>query len=185
MRPLAMLVVGVVALFGLGCGKSDRDAIQGTWIIESLESDGIVAPADKIKNSKLVFTADKCVMDMDGEKTEETYKLDPGAKQKSIDLTITAKEVTTTFATVGASIGKTIGGPVSTAPKDEPMPKVESKPPVEPMPKVAKTRQENVKGIYALDGDTLKICLAEPKKDRPTEFSGQKGLILLVLKRAK
>ena len=42
-------------------------------------------------------------------------------------------------------------------------------------------------GIYALDGDELKLCYAEPGRDRPTEFASPEGgrLYLLVLKRAK
>lgn len=43
-------------------------------------------------------------------------------------------------------------------------------------------------GIYELDGDTLKICTAEPAgKDRPTEFSSKPGSgnFLRVYKREK
>ena len=32
------------------------------------------------------------------------------------------------------------------------------------------------RGIYELDGDTLRVCLAQPERaERPTEFSGRKG----------
>jgi uncharacterized protein (TIGR03067 family) len=44
-------------------------------------------------------------------------------------------------------------------------------------------------GIYELDGDTLRICSAFPKKrvDRPTEFSAGKGsnCVLTAFKREK
>jgi uncharacterized protein (TIGR03067 family) len=42
-------------------------------------------------------------------------------------------------------------------------------------------------GIYELDGDTHKVCLAEPGKDRPTVFSSQEGSgqTLTVWKRKK
>jgi uncharacterized protein (TIGR03067 family) len=42
-------------------------------------------------------------------------------------------------------------------------------------------------GIYALDGDTLKICYAHAGIDRPTAFATQAGIrhVLMVLKRAK
>ncbi len=32
-----------------------------------------------------------------------------------------------------------------------------------------------VRGIYELDGDTLRSCVAAPDKDRPTEFTGRAG----------
>jgi uncharacterized protein (TIGR03067 family) len=44
-----------------------------------------------------------------------------------------------------------------------------------------------IKGIYKLDGDTLTSCVAEPDKDRPTEFSSKEGSnwTLRVFKRVK
>lgn len=40
-----------------------------------------------------------------------------------------------------------------------------------------------VLGIYAIDGDMLKICAATIGKDRPTEFKAGKNVVLMVLKR--
>ena len=42
-------------------------------------------------------------------------------------------------------------------------------------------------GIYEVEGDTLKFCLAEPGVDRPKEFSAKQGSrqILVVWKREK
>jgi uncharacterized protein (TIGR03067 family) len=42
-------------------------------------------------------------------------------------------------------------------------------------------------GIYELEGDTQKICLAQPGKDRPAEFSSTEGSgrVLTVWKRKK
>jgi uncharacterized protein (TIGR03067 family) len=44
-----------------------------------------------------------------------------------------------------------------------------------------------VRGIYELDGDTLRSCVAAPDKERPTEFTGKagSGLTLRVFKRVK
>jgi uncharacterized protein (TIGR03067 family) len=44
-----------------------------------------------------------------------------------------------------------------------------------------------VRGIYSLDGDTLKLCvhLGRPDSKFPTEFTGMKGYSLAVLKREK
>ena len=47
-------------------------------------------------------------------------------------------------------------------------------------------RTDRLKGIYKLNGDVLKICLAEPGKRRPSEFTAIKGRqFLIILKRKK
>ena len=38
-----------------------------------------------------------------------------------------------------------------------------------------KKTDDVLQGIYELDGDTLKICLGLPGKDRPTELSAKEG----------
>lgn len=41
-----------------------------------------------------------------------------------------------------------------------------------------------IAGIYALDGNNLRFCIAK-KGDRPTKFEGGQDLVLITLKRAK
>jgi uncharacterized protein (TIGR03067 family) len=53
------------------------------------------------------------------------------------------------------------------------------------MPEDGQYKGKTLLGIYELDGDTLKICFAEPGKDRPTEFSSKNGCVLAIHKRAK
>jgi uncharacterized protein (TIGR03067 family) len=40
-------------------------------------------------------------------------------------------------------------------------------------------------GIYSLEDDTLKICLDVTGRDRPTEFKGGKGIVIMTFKRGK
>jgi uncharacterized protein (TIGR03067 family) len=49
------------------------------------------------------------------------------------------------------------------------------------------SKDETRVGIYALDGDTLKICTSKDKGDRPKEFAttADNGFALIILKREK
>ena len=48
-------------------------------------------------------------------------------------------------------------------------------------------RGKVAKGVWRLDSDELRVCVAEPGRDRPTEFKGAEGSghTLLVFKRLK
>ena len=48
-------------------------------------------------------------------------------------------------------------------------------------------RQISMLGIYALEGDELKLCLPQPGRDRPTAFAApeKSGTTLLVFRREK
>ena len=70
--------------------KEDKDAILGTWKVEEVEVDGKDgSDAEKgreLKGATLTFTADKIVAKAGEKSVEFTYKLDPSAKPKTIDL---------------------------------------------------------------------------------------------------
>jgi uncharacterized protein (TIGR03067 family) len=67
--------------------KEDKDAIQGTWMVEKIEEDGEDASdtddGKKIKSGPITITGDKLVLEGAG---ETSYKLDPTAKPRAIDL---------------------------------------------------------------------------------------------------
>lgn len=44
---------------------------------------------------------------------------------------------------------------------------------------------KTLKGVYELDGDTFKICLALEGADRPKKVEGGEGVVLQVFKRVK
>lgn len=46
-------------------------------------------------------------------------------------------------------------------------------------------RERTFAGIYELDGDTLRWCVDNRQKERPTEFRTHAGKYLLILKRQK
>jgi RNA polymerase sigma-70 factor (ECF subfamily) len=71
--------------------KEDKDAILGTWKVEKVEVDGMDGSDNteeglKFKGAMLTFTADKIAAKSGEKSVELTYKLDPSAKPKTIDL---------------------------------------------------------------------------------------------------
>jgi RNA polymerase sigma factor (sigma-70 family) len=68
--------------------KSDQENLRGTWAGVSGEAGGNTLPADAVKNYRLVFGDGKLTVKFAGEGKEGTFKLDPAAKPKTIDLTL-------------------------------------------------------------------------------------------------
>jgi uncharacterized protein (TIGR03067 family) len=93
---------GFVVIFGLVFAanlpaedKSDQEKIQGKWKIESGTRGGNPIPDDVSKNTIIVFDGNKMKMTFTRDGQEQTrdmtFKLDPTAKPKAIDVDINGK----------------------------------------------------------------------------------------------
>src|SRR5262249_10567251 len=82
---LALAVAGVIAVVGarqILAGNpgsaNDEEKILGTWVLVSSSEGGQVAPAERIKDTKVTFTADGKMTVKQGQQEQQfTYKLDP------------------------------------------------------------------------------------------------------------
>jgi uncharacterized protein (TIGR03067 family) len=76
--------------------------------------------------------------------------------------------------------GKAISGTYSVDPSKKPRT-------MDMKPAEGRYKGKTLLGIYELNGDTLKLCFAEPGKDRPTEFASKAGSghVLVVHKKEK
>jgi uncharacterized protein (TIGR03067 family) len=93
MRKLAvcLLPIAVGLLFAAPVPKDerkDKDKIQSTWKMVSMESEGKIESTDDAKDKRLVITAEMMCVTERGEKTKEEikYTLDDSKKPKTIDL---------------------------------------------------------------------------------------------------
>jgi RNA polymerase sigma factor (sigma-70 family) len=70
--------------------KSDKQALQGTWVAVSGEQNGEKVPKDKLEGFKLIFTDEKVARE-GYEPREGPYTIDPNKDPKEIDLFTAAK----------------------------------------------------------------------------------------------
>ncbi len=121
--------------------QDELKRFEATWKFVSIEVEGNAVPADKFEDDRLVLKGKQSTSTVQGNTVHGTFKIDPSAKPKTIDITIT-------------------DGP---------------------------GKDNSLKGIYELDGDTQKICWAAPGKPRPTEFEAKakSGRMLQVLEKVK
>jgi uncharacterized protein (TIGR03067 family) len=138
---LAVLGIGVLMAslaIAQDAVKKDRDALQGKWIIVSVERDG--KAQDNFKDATRVFAGDKYnITTKSGTTLTGTFQLDPSKTPKAMNM----------------------------------------------MPGEGQYKGKTLQGIYELNGDNLKICFAEPGKDRPKDFTSRSGQVLAIHKRQK
>ena len=94
---LMMLVVLVTGFLQGGDAeketRKERDKLQGSWILKSVETKGMELPKDKIVPNVLVIRGDKFIT-MSGGKVlaEATFRIDPTKNPKWIDQEFKNKE---------------------------------------------------------------------------------------------
>ncbi|HEY2784712.1 MAG TPA: sigma-70 family RNA polymerase sigma factor [Fimbriiglobus sp.] len=69
--------------------KTDREALQGTWNVSTLESDGIKIADQMVQGSKIVLKGNAFTTASMGSTYEGAYTLDPDKSPKTIDMTFT------------------------------------------------------------------------------------------------
>jgi uncharacterized protein (TIGR03067 family) len=123
--------------------KAEMAKMEGTWTFEKIVQNGEDGPpADELKEMKLEIKGDTRIVKRGDEvAVKSTYKIDPKADPKAIDVTV-------------------VEGP-------------------------EQFKGKTLYGVYELDGDTFKICLALDGKDRPKKVQGAEGNVLQVFKRVK
>jgi uncharacterized protein (TIGR03067 family) len=85
-------VVGLIGICADGKAAEptkDRDALQGTWTLVSLQVDGYAMPEEIVKTGRFVVESDqyKLTLGVEGISADFTYVLDPTSTPRSIDLT--------------------------------------------------------------------------------------------------
>jgi RNA polymerase sigma factor (sigma-70 family) len=92
---LAVVALGYAGLVGHGVadggkGKTDKERLQGAWVIASAERGGdkLGADAEELKGLTLTFKGDKVTLSVGGRAQEATFTLDPGKSPKEIDLAV-------------------------------------------------------------------------------------------------
>jgi uncharacterized protein (TIGR03067 family) len=89
MRLPLVLLVGLLAGPAMAQdARKELDRLQGTWQVVSLEVNGEKAPAEALKDFKLLIKGDRASHQV-GETTEESLlKLDPSRNPRTVDFVI-------------------------------------------------------------------------------------------------
>jgi uncharacterized protein (TIGR03067 family) len=84
---LAVILVAGLLLGADTKDKKDTDLVQGTWQATEMVQSGQTAPKEEAAKVTLTIKGEKYVFKApDGAEHEGTFKLDPAAKPKSLDI---------------------------------------------------------------------------------------------------
>ena len=77
-------------LLGADEPKKDKDLLQGEWVMQSLEVEGVPVPEEKLKGTTLLIQGDKYTVITKKSKREVSFKLDQTKNVKTIDMALSA-----------------------------------------------------------------------------------------------
>ena len=97
MSPQALLIVVVGLAGGVGQKNAadDQKELQGTWAVDSLESNGKLISPDTTDKLKVIIDGKKLIFKGQSSDEEMTFRLAPTKKPREIDLISTDKKVGT------------------------------------------------------------------------------------------
>jgi uncharacterized protein (TIGR03067 family) len=166
MKRAVSLAAGGLLLALLVTRADDRPAAKRDG--EEIQATGKKADDSKPGDAdKLVGTWQGYVVTGRGE--------DPNNGPLKLELVITSDKIRAKDLRSGESLGE---GPYKLGP-DKTLKELDA------TGKVKERPSTTYLGIYELEGDTLKWCVSNGGKDRPTELATRRGKYLMVLKRQK
>ena len=115
------------------------------------------------------------------EGTWATVSIEAAGQKVTDEDKIKTRKLTTTGAKYTLKVGdETVQGTIEINPTKKPKT-------IDVKPDSGTNKGKTLLGIYELDGDSLKLCLAPPGKDRPTAFAtaAENAQQLVVYKREK
>lgn len=142
----------------------DHERMQGSWRIVSFTNDGAKVSKDALKHMGVIMKKDNFSIQNAGNTTLQfRYNCKPGAKAKSKPSPTKDKAKTK--------------GKVKGKAKVEPLGSFDTTHSLQPGKSISQL------GIYAFDGDRLRISIAPAGKPRPTDFEAATGQSLFELVR--
>jgi uncharacterized protein (TIGR03067 family) len=137
------------------------------WQAPSIAAEPKVSDEETKERAKLQGTWRGFVVHGKGEKSDEG--------PLHLELVITAEKITATDVREKKSLGEGTY-------KLDPSKKLKE---IDAAGTVRSAGRRSYSGIYELDGDTLKWCVDNSGKKRPSEFASRRAQYLLILKRQK
>ncbi len=114
---LGFLLVGIVPVAG---ADTDKDKLQGTWKVVSLEQGGKKLPEEQLKqiSLRLVFAGDRVTFKVPGQDQEGSYKIDSAQKPKHLDILLNNEKGEGVYLLDGDTLTICAGKPGDPRPKE-------------------------------------------------------------------